>query len=355
MRQYFSSMPPPQTVSFGPTSPQGASAVREFLCEIFKLAPDAPVFDPATADWKYFDAHPWWPEARSYTLQTPAGIAAHGCVSPVRFDCHGQTVDSMQIIDWAAGRQIPAAGLLLYRRCLEHSKGTLLAIGGSADTRTIIPQVSWFARKEDLFHFARPLRPGRHLARSARGWRSLARFGRNMYWSVMPGLPDARRWSCRKARAGEAVFAQSGPFVPILRTRAWFDYLLRCPAARTELVILEDSGAARGHAFLSEIGGAVQVADFVVAAPASQAEKTAAFSALLRYIAAQPESAEVVASSSLRGMGEVFLAAGLRPRGSSPVYLADPKKLLPRDLPLEITPLIGDAFYLRSLDYPFVC
>ena len=75
----------------------------------------------------------------------------------------------------------------------------------------------------------------------------------------------------------------------------------------------------------------------------------------MRYIAAQPESAEVVASSSLREMGEVFLASGLRPRDSSPVYLADPKKLLPQDLPIEITPLIGDVFYLRSPDYPFVC
>jgi hypothetical protein len=348
-------MPPPPPVSFGPTSPENASAVHEFLAGIFQLAPDAPGFHPATAAWKYFDAHPWWPEARSYTLQTPAGIAAHGCVSPVRFDCRGQTVDSMQIVDWAAGRQIPAAGLLLYRRCLERSKGSLLAIGGSADARTILPKVAWFARKDDLFHYARPLRPGRHLAGTARGWRSLARYGRNLYWRVMPGLPDVQRWSCRKARAGEAVFSQTGPFVPILRTRAWFDYLLRCPAARTDLVILEDSGAARGHAFFSEAGGAVQVADFVVGAPASQGEKTAAFSALLRYIAAQPESAEVVASSSLREMGEVFLACGLRPRGNSPVYLADPKKLLPRDLPIEITPLIGDAFYFRSPGYPFVC
>jgi hypothetical protein len=348
-------MPSPQPVSFGPTSPQGASAVREFLVEIFKLPPEAPVFDPATAAWRYFEAHPWWPEGRSYTLQTPTGIAAHGCVSPARFDCHGQTVESMQIIDWAAGRQIPAAGLLLYRRCLEHSKGTLLAIGGSADTRTIIPQVPWFSRKDDLVHYARPLRPLRHLAQSARSWRSLARLGRNLYWRLMPGLPDAQRWSCRKARADEPVFTHAGPFVPILRTRAWFDYLLRCPAARTELVMLEDDGAVRGHAFLSQVDGSVRVADFVVATPASQAEKIAAFSALLRYITAQPESAEVVASSSVSEMGEVFLAAGLRARDSSPVYLADPKKLLPRDQPIEITPLIGDAFYIRSPEYPFIC
>ena len=266
-------MPPPQPVSFGPTSPENASAVREFLVETFQLAPDAPVFHPATAAWKYFDAHPWWPEARSYTLQTPAGIAAHGCFSPVRFDCRGQTVESMQIIDWAAGRQIPAAGLLLCRRCLERTKGTLLAIGGSADARSIFPKVHWLTRKNDVIHYALPLRPWRHLAQSGLGWRSLARFGRNIYWSMMPGLPDTLRWSCRNARADEAVFAQAGPFVPILRTRAWFDYLLRCPAARTELVILEDSGAARGHAFFSEAGGAVRVADFVVAAPASQAEK----------------------------------------------------------------------------------
>jgi hypothetical protein len=348
-------MCPPQPVSFGPTAPEHASAVREFLVEAFKVAPDAQVFHPGTAAWKYFDSHPWWPEARSYTLQIPAGIVAHGCFSPVRFDSGGRTVESMQIIDWAAGRQIPAAGLLLCRRCLERTRGTLLAIGGSADASSIFPKVHWLTRKDDVVHYTLPLRPWRHLARSALGWRSLARFGRNLYWRLLPGLPGAGHWNCRSARPGEEVFAHSGDFVPILRTRAWFDYLLRCPATRSDLVILEEAGVARGHAFLSDAEGSVRVADFVVAAPADKAGQVAALSALLRYIAARPESAEVVASSSLREMGEVFRAAGLRPRGSSTVYLADPKKLLPQDVPIEITPLVGDAFYLCSPDYPFVC
>jgi hypothetical protein len=47
----------------------------------------------------------------------------------------------------------------------------------------------------------------------------------------------------------------------------------------------------------------------------------------------------------------------MRHRKNSPVYLADPRKQLPADARLEITPLIGDAFYLfdAAPAYPFRC
>jgi hypothetical protein len=305
--------------------------------------------------WKSFEDHPWWRGSRCCLLRAPDGIAAHGCVSPVRFERQGRTVESMQVIDWAAGRLVPAAGLLLFRRCLELGQGTMLAIGGSDDARSVIARVRWFARRNDLCRYARPLRPWRHLAVSANGARSLARLGRNLYWRTMPGLPDAARWSCRKARPGEEVFTHNGDFVPLSRSRAWFDYLLRCPAVRAELLILEEAGAARGHAFLANVRGSVRVADFVVAGPATQTGRVAAFAALVRHLAARQECAEVVAASSLNEMGQVFAACGLRPRGSSPVYLADPRKLLPADAPIEITLAIGDAFYLDSAGYQFVC
>jgi hypothetical protein len=238
---------------------------------------------------------------------------------------------------------------------LEVGQGTLLAIGGSADTLTIIPQLKWFTQREDLRSYARPLRPWRHLALSAKNWRSVARWGRNVYWGRMPPLPRSGRWSCRAARQDEDVFEHTGDFVPVVRTRAWFDYLLRCPIAQTELVIIEQAGVARGHAFLAHVRGSVRVGDFVVAGPVSQPERVAAFAALMRYISAQPESAEVVAGSSLHEVCQIFEACGMRHRRNTVVYLADPRKLLPAAARLEITPLIGDGFYLTSPGYPFDC
>ncbi len=343
------------SVSFGPTSPEQAAELWQFLSGAFGLTEVPPTFGPAAMAWKYFDPHPLWPEGRSYLLRTEDGIAAHGCVSPVRFESGGNQVGSMQVIDWAAGRLIPSAGLLLYRKCLETRPGTLLAIGGSEDTLKIIPQVKWFKHKDDTRTYARPLRPWRHFSLSAKSARSAARLARNLYWRLSPTLPDSRDWRCRPARPGEEVFTPTGDFVPIVRTRAWFDYLLRCPLAKTELVILEKAGAPCGHAVLAYGKGLVSVADFVAAGPATPEDRIAAFSSVVRLVAARPDAAELIASSSLQELGHAFEACGLRCRKSSPVYLADPRKLLPVDARLEIAPIIGDMFYLFDPTYPFLC
>jgi len=341
-------------VSFDTTTPELEGEIWQFLSGVFGLPERSPVFSSGALAWKYFDEHPWWPNGRSYVLRTSEGIAAHGCISPVRFERDGQPVECMQIIDWAAGNLIPGAGLIVFRRCLEASGGSLLVIGGSADTLKIIPRLKWFSRRGDVYRYARPLRPSRHFRYSARGPRDLARFARNLYWSLRP-LPGAGSWSCRRARPDDELFSSAGDFAPVLRTRAWFDYLLRCPVVKTELTILENAGVPCGHALLSNAGGSVRIADFVVAGDVPGPERVPAFAALARYIAAQPEAAEIVACSSLPELCRVFEDCGLHSRGSSPVYLADPHGLFPAEARLEITMLIGDAFYLFDPSRPFLC
>src|SRR5262249_13417752 len=112
---------------------------------------------------------------------------------------------------------------------------------------------------------------------------------------------------------------------------------------------------ASGHAFLSNSKGSVRVADFVVAGNATSSDKAAAFSALIQHIASDPNACEIVAASSLPELCEVFEACGLRPRGSVPVFLADPRKQIPSDTRVEINMLIGDGFYLCDESNPFYC
>jgi hypothetical protein len=342
-------------VTFGPTAPDQAGEIWQFLSGAFGLKEVPPAFTSAALSWKYFEPHPLWLGSRSYVMRSDDAIAAHGCVSPVRFLTGGGEVESMQIIDWAAGRLIPSAGLLLYRKCLEMPPGTLLAIGGSDDARKIIPQVKWFQRKDDIWTYARPLRPWRHFVLSGNSPRSFARLGRNVHWRLSPRLPGSGGWSCRRVRPAEEVFAPTGDFVPLIRTRAWFDYLLRCPLVKTELLILENAGVPQGHALLANGRGAVWVADFVVAGDASHPDRVAAFSAVVRHTAAQPDAAEILAGSSLRELCMVFEECGLRKRKASPVWLADRRKVLPANARLEITPMVGDLFYLFDPAYPFLC
>lgn len=342
-------------VTFGPTAPDQAAELWQFLSRAFGLTDVPPAFSPAAMAWKYFEPHPLWPEGRSYLLRSDETIAAHGCVSPVRFRRPAADVQSLQVIDWAAGRVIPSAGLLLYRKCLETGAGTALAIGGTENSRNIIPQVKWFKSKDEIRTYARPLKPWRHFALTGNGPRGIARFARNLQWKLTPRLPKAAGWHCRNARPAEEVFTPTGDFIPIVRTRAWFDYLLRCPLVKTELLILEKAGTPRGHALLANGGGAVWVADFGVGGESTHDDRLAAFSSLMQHIGAQSDASEVLAGSSLQELCLVFEECGLRSRKTSAVYLADPRELLPAEARLEIAPMIGDMFYLFDPAYPFLC
>jgi hypothetical protein len=337
-------------MQFGALSPSRTPELIRFLAGVFGSS-ESLSFRSDLIDWKYFEPHPWWPESRSYLIDTDQGIAAHGCVVPVRYSTGSGTVESMQIIDWAANNLAPGGGLLIYRRCLELGGGTLLAIGGSDDTRRIIPKLKWFERKEDLRMYARPLRFWRYRKADSGMARNLGRMGRNFAWQISARLPKHDDWSCRTVIFPDRVFMPEGNFVPILRTPEWFAYLLRCPVFSAEFVAIEKKGVPVGHALVSNANGSMRIADFVV----KDADRCGALAALIRYVAGNPTAAEVVAGSSLPELWPVFESCGLRLRENVPVYVADPKTLMPAGAPLEVAPMIGDSYSLYDPAWPFRC
>jgi hypothetical protein len=274
-------------------------------------------------------------------------------VAPVRFAAGDAILDSMVIIDWAAGNQVPGAGLLVYRRCMEAQKCSLLAVGGSSDTLRILPQVKWFHSKADLRWFARPMKPWRRFLRSGKTMRDWGKLLRNLSWEFFSSLPSSENWTCRPARADDPVFTPAGEFIPLLRTRAWIDYLRACPVAKCQLWILEQNGVARGHALTANLEGSVRVADFALAGHSTQDQTTNAFSALVRTLGDENDVLELVAGSSLSQDMRAFEACGLRYRRSTRVLLADPRKTFPPESLLEIKPMVGDSFYLYDPANPF--
>ncbi len=341
-------------INFSVASAERSGEIIEFLCKSFGITTLPPNLSAEMQAWKYFAPHPWWPTARSYILETENGIAAHGCAAPARFAAGKTVLQSMVIIDWAAGNLIPGAGLLLYRRCMEAGKSSLLAIGGSDDTLRLLPKVAWFAAQADMRWYAGPLKPWRRFLRSPRGWRDFAKFCRNLQWKLSSKLPPPERWTCRPSRSDDPVFIPAGDFVPIFRTRAWIDYLSACPAAKCNLWILENEGVPSGHALIANLAGSARVADFALGGPSTLAASTQAFSALIRTLAAQDDILELVAASSLPLDILAFEACGLRLRKRSPVLLADPKKTFPEKMALEIKPMLNDAFYLYDPANPFL-
>jgi hypothetical protein len=243
---------------------------------------------------------------------------------------------------------------LLCRRCMEARKSSLLAIDGSNDTLRLLPKVAWFAPQAEMRWYARPLKPWRRFLRSPRGGRDFGKFCRNLQWKLSPRLPAPGAWTCRASQRDDPVFTPSGDFTPILRTRAWIDYLSACPAAKCNLWILENEGVPRGHALISNLAGSARVADFALGGPSTLEECTQAFSALARTLAAQNDIIELVAASSLTQEIRAFEACGLRLRKKSPILLADPGKAFPEKRTLEIKPMLSDAFYLYDPANPFL-
>ncbi len=340
-------------ITFSRVPPQRSEDVIRLLSEAFGINTLPPNLHPEVQAWKYFAAHPWWPTTRSYVLESGNEIAAHGCIAPIRFSFSGSILESMVIIDWASGKLVPGAGLLLYRRCIELQKASLFAIGGSSDTVRILPEVHWFKPKADMKWYARVLKPWGRFLRSNRGARDLLKLLRNLQWTLGHPLPEAGLWTCRPARPDDPVFIPAGDFVPIHRTKEWIDYLRACPAAKCSFWILEHKGVPSGHALVANLGGSARIADFALQGKVTQQTTTEAFSALLRCLAADHENIEVVAASTLAQEVNAFESCGMRHRRNSPVLLADPQKIFPQELTIEIKPMLGDGFYLHDPSNPF--
>ncbi len=340
-------------LTFSVTTPERSNEIIAYLCEIFGITALPPNLSPKTQAWKYFAVHPWWPTARSYVLESEGEVAAHGGVAPVRFAAGDAVLESMVIIDWASGKLVPGAGLLLCRRCMEVQNCSLLAIGGSDDTLRLLPKVRWFVPQADMEWYARPLKPWRRFLRSARDMRDVLKFFRNVGWKSLSSLPSPGKWTCRLARAGDPVFTPAGDFVPILRTRVWIDYLSACPAAKCKLWILAQEGVPRGHALISNLGGSARVADFTLGGEQTAETAAQAFSAMIRALESDNTLLEIVAASSLALDIHAFRACGLRYRRKSAVLLADIGKTFPPNSILEIKPLLADQFYLYDPSNPF--
>jgi hypothetical protein len=260
----------------------------------------------------------------------------------------------MVIIDWAAGKLVPGAGLLLYRRCMEVRKCSLLAVGGSNDTLRILPKVPWFVPKTDLEWSARTLKPWSRFSRSSRKIRDVLKFLRDATRSAIASLPAPGGWTCRPGQAGDPVFTPAGDFVPILRTRDWIDYLSASPGANCKLWILEHEGEAAGHALIANLGGSARVADFALGGTSTRETTLRAFSAVVRALQREKNVVEIVAASSLRHEIAAFQACGLRNRRKSTVLLADPRKTFPSNTTIEIKPMMADSFYLYDPFKPFL-
>jgi hypothetical protein len=322
--------------------------IIRFVRGVFGADETHRMFQPDVMRWKCFAPHPFWPGSRGYVLRYHGETAAFGCAVPCRLLTGAGTVASCDVIDWAASKAVPGAGLMLYRH-IQTLAGTMINIGGTADARAVLPRIGFRVRAERL-SFTRVLRPARHLQRAGRrDWKSPLRLARD-YGELLrtrhgSGGLAARRIE-RFAGVAEDVFpdpAVTGQVV-CARTAESLDYFLACPAAKTEAYLLEREGQAAGYFMLSRVGAQCRIADLWIRS--SEAQLWAeAFAAATRAAGADARTTEVTAAVSLALQIAALRRAGYRSTDSEPVFVWDPGGMLGENGGLACGFLENDGFY----------
>ncbi len=287
--------------------------------------------------WKAYAPHPWFANARGRAIEKDGHIATFGCISPLRFVAEDQIIESHQIIDWIAGNDVPGGGMLLYRNCLSEI-GTMVATTASVAARAILARSPLF----------RAVAPANYYRRVFRFWnpahrdmKTPLRMGRDVLLQIkQTPLPDARGWTARWTRLSR-VWQPDQECLMVQRSIEWFRYLSDCPDAEVQQGVLERGGQARGHFLTARRGSRIRIVDLV----SEGAEQAPALSACLTFLRREGAS-EVQVCSSLSSSQQVFEECGMSKFREEPVWIADPKNRLPKQLAVETNFLTGDAFYV---------
>ena len=334
-------------------------ALVSFLLATFHLTPEAPFVQPALLRWKYDEPRPDWSGPRSFIWKDSDGIAAHACLCPVTYALPSGDVTGSYLIDWAASRASVGAGVKLLRT-LARQCDTLFAVGGSADTRGILPKLG-YRHVCDLRFYARVLRPWRQFRTDPfpRRWKAPLRLARNIIRSLA-SMPEAPRdWSERRIGAFESSTQPlfdaraDSPFPCSRRTPQLMNYYLRCPSAVFSAALLIHAGVPRGWYVLSRVGGQVRIADIWVDS-VSAADWAAAYTLAARAALGDPEACELAASASIPPAIEGVTRAGFRFHHAEPVFVLDPRKLFAASQPLNVTFLESDLAYGLDPAYPYL-
>lgn len=324
------------SITFGSIAPEKLPEVAELFRQIKGIG-NNPINREASMQWKGYAPHPWFAHSRCRAVEKNGRVAAFGCIAPLRLRVQGRLVESHQIIDWVAGREVPGGGMLVYRNSISEV-GTMVATTASEDARAILARSTWFRSVAPAIYYRRVFQFWNPAHRDKK---TPLRMGRDLILQTKQiPLPDPKGWTARRSPLSR-VWQSEDRCVAIERSVEWFRYLIDCPEARVETGVLEFDGQTRGHFVTARRGARIRLVDLIADTP----EQVLAFSACLTLLQSEGAS-EVQACSSLQSAQQIFETCGMASFRKEPVWIADPKNRLPKELPVESSLLTGDAFYV---------
>jgi hypothetical protein len=268
-------------------------------------------------------------------------------VVPCRFLTGSETVASCNVIDWAASKAVPGAGIMLYRH-IQGLTGTMINIGGTDEARQVLPRIGFQARAE-IHHYTRVLRPWRHFRMADRkDWKSPLRLARDYRELGRAAHHDGGALAVRRVDS----FDDAGTFpdpsvtqeVVCARTFESLNYFLACPAAKMDAYLLERGRAPAGYFLLSRVGCECRIADLWIHSAAGR-EWAEAYAAATAAARTDPHITQIAVAASLPLQTGALQRAGYRRTHSEPVFVLDPDRRLGDRNDLAVSLLDNDGFY----------
>ena len=329
----------------------------QFLVNSFRADANLNSFRPEVMHWKYFADHPEWTSPRSLAVKEEGHIVAHGGVWPVRLVTPKTEVKAIHLIDWAATRSAIGAGVHLLKKVAGFAD-ILIAIGGSQDTRNLLPKLG-YKRYGELRRFSRVIRPWLQFrATPKKNWKTPVKFLEHSA-RALTGVPSAPKgWYASKVTSftgstdGCAV-RQATSSTSSRRTAAGLNYLLSCPAARFSGFLVSQGQQLRGYFLLTQVGRQVRIVDIQMDREDRESWR-AIRSLALRSAAEDPETCEIVAASSIAVSAEAWLHMGFVHRRTDQILCYDPQNLLTSGPPLDLHLTDNDFCILSEPSSPYL-
>lgn len=326
-----------------------------FLANSFQADPGLVSFRPDVIDWKYFAPHPEWSGVRSYVVKQEGKIVAHGGLWPVRLKNSDREVKAVHLIDWAASRGAVGAGVFLLRK-LAALADVMLTVGGSEDTRNVLPKLGYKPRGE-LRYYARVVRPWQHLRTTPqKNWKLPLKAGRAFVQRLktIPKAPPG--WQAEKIATFSGVngtaFSNTCDFISSIRTWDGIERFLACPAAEFSAFLVRQGGESCGYFLLTRIGHQVRVSDIRLSTCDRETWESACRIAV-NTAAEDAEAAEIVVAASVPLIQEVWSKAGFTHRKTDSILCYDPAHLLPAG-PIDLSLADGDLCFLSDPQFPYL-
>lgn len=328
------------------STPADAPAINALFAAT-GLHPNA---DSRSLHWKYWQERSDWSAPRSFVLCGADAIKAHGAIVPGAFLCGQERIATAHVIDWAARPGEIGAGVALMKH-IAQQVGSLLAIGGSEDTRRILPHIG-FKAMGIATDYVRPLFPLRALRDfNIRNWRALPRAVRASLRKLAAPRAAHGTWSTcsittdAELRQLTAAFPAPSPKTMVLeRSVGMFSYLLRCPIAPMQLFAVKSPAGTQGYFLLSSTPGQVRIADCWI-----DSEQADAWGALLLCAVerAQEDSQalEVVIRASDPVLAQALMRAGFRARSRAAVSVRPPPGFTLPAMDVRVQMIDNDAAY----------